>query len=158
MIPRRLIMVVAATIAITVFAPVAASACRIDNDTEIPHSGITDAWFWFDCGVACGNYFGPVESGHSVSRPGKGGYVQAAGQVPKTLGRGFATPWVCEEQGDRVTVGAHGEVGVTFSKPDQDSKAEVTFTWTSKGGNDWASPISHKTTDYARITCWNGTP
>ena len=157
MIPRRLIMVVAATIAITVFAPVAASACRIDNDTPGPGGDVS---FWFDCGVACGNYFQWVGSGESVSRPGKAGRVQA----------GTAGADVCET-GSRVSVGAHGEVAVTYHGPKADPDdpyggmipGTETFTWVSKGGNDWTSPVTNKAKereaeDGGVALCWSGTP
>ena len=158
MIPRRLIMVVAATIAITVFAPVAASACRIDYDGQDNMPGKYTLDIWFDCGVACGNYFNDIAPGSSVSRPGKAGKVQAqAAEVPASeLSGGF-----CENVGapypDRASVGAHGEVALSFVGP----LGEEKFTWVSKGGNSWHSPISHSA-GYAVKTpepcIWRGSP
>lgn len=146
MISRRgFVTAAAAAIAGIVLMPAMASACRIDNDNKVAEYQID---FWFDCGVACGNYFTDVPSGTSVSRPGKAGKVQT--QAPDVL---LHEGGLCEA--GRVSVGAHGEVGVSVTG-DRD-----TFTWVSKGGNSWTSPISHPADTAVKGSepCdWRGTP
>jgi hypothetical protein len=142
-------MAAVSVIAAVVLSPAAAMACRIDNDGQSGGDYKVDVWF--DCGVACGNYFTDIQPGTSVSRPGKSGKVQAqARDVSDNLGGGLC------ELGNRVSVGAHGEVGLTLSGPGADG-----FTWVSKGGNSWSSPIAHYAGTAVKTSepCdWRGTP
>ena len=146
-IARRLLEVVAVAGAAVLLVPGAASACQIDNDT--PASAPYQVDVWFDCGIACGNYFWDIPPGESRVRPGTAGKAQAEA-MNTFLGEGG----VCEV--GRVVVDAHGEVGVTVNGPGKDG-----IKWVSKGGNSWTDPIYHfaDTAAKGNHPCdWRGTP
>lgn len=149
---RSFVMAAVVGIAVVVLTPAAVLASRIDVDGQDGSHGEWAIDVWFDCGIACGNYFDDIKPGSPVSRPGKAGKVQAQGRdIPQ--GGGGAC-----EAGNRVSVGAHGEVGVSLSGPSSDG---FTFTWVSKGGNSWTSPVAHAGDIAAKGSdpCnWRGSP
>ena len=109
-VPRTWLAMILAALMLAVSAG-AAQACAIHNDTNVKMT------IWFDCGVACGNYF-DIKPGQTASRPGKAGRVFA----------GFVDDdgyWQCQQHFARAAdglrkdepiyteVSAHGEAVVT---------------------------------------------
>ena len=157
MSPPRLLWVAATAVALLLSTPGMAAASRIDNDTdEAGRDGHGPSLtVWFDCGVACGNYF-DIDPQQSVARHGKGGHVQA----------GTWDGNVCEI-GTRLQVGESGAVGVKYKGPDKGSDGEIfpgteTFTWIDKGGNPFSGgPFVKKAEERDKTydgRCWWGTP
>ena len=89
----------------------AANAAKIHND------GPGAVTVWFDCGVACGNYF-DLKPGQSASRPGKDGYVWAEERQTDHQADPDGSDRVCQNQFNfnkietvlhKVHVDSHGE-------------------------------------------------
>jgi hypothetical protein len=131
-----------------VCVPSAAGASQIDNDSGENHTKV-----WFDCGIACGNYF-DIPPGESRSRPGKAGYVQSQ--------RADASSGVyCDISGkdQRAHVSAHGEIGYKFSETDHgsdDPTFKVTWTATQDNGehDQWTFDMWYTSAN----TCWGLAP
>lgn len=133
-------------LAVVMLCPATATASQVDNEGEVTVD------VWFDCGIACGNYFKGLAPGGSASRPNKAGRVAACTHSPpkvKEVPVGDET---------RVSVGAHGEVGVNVKRGAEPQWS--TFTWSSKGGNSWTGSVTHDGAEKLEDTeaCWRGTP
>ncbi|MFZ0139718.1 MAG: hypothetical protein WAL70_01425 [Aeromicrobium sp.] len=148
---RRLATIVGTAVAAIVVSTSSAFACQIDNDGS---DGRT-LDVWFSCGLTCGAYYKDIKPGTSVSYPGTSGTVNAG-----THGN----PLYCEEKGTETmpVLGKHGQAGVTWkldtaNNPD---KLKSSFTWESKGGNDWTGSVVR--TGYGDVFqngfCWYGRP
>lgn len=166
---KRLVLVVAT--AVLVLAPGAAMASRIDNATDEsvpghPDYGASTVYVWFDCGHSCGNYF-EIGAGTHVSRPGKGGYVQAC-----NMGEG-----AYEREDGRSYVSAHGQARVKYKthvetmgqqEIDDGAPPEVTVAdtgtviWDIYDGNDrYTGSNKHDlfpVDNYKTKWCWSGSP
>lgn len=143
-----------------------AGASRIDNDTADPgHNFPGDTvYVWFDCGVACGNYFS-IDPGSSATRPGKSGHVQMC-VVSGRLSDPSMDAEYLRETGSRISVDAHGEVKLRYDLV-EDAGVEIP----SRGSPHWDSydaddnlvkSVDHSadTVDGSQFSnyCWSGSP
>ena len=112
---------------------------------------------WFDCGVACGNYFN-LDPNESASRPGKAGDLQ--------VGLKYKGVWVCSYD-NPVHVPAHGEaVGQIFSVDVSDGNADLPGETLYDSQGQWVIYDSHdnrsvEETDLQgenSVPCFWGTP